>query len=360
MKNSIALLSIGLLATFQTSALISRSAAVLAAPKSSAQPTQPAQTMQTASTVEVIYDEWSDSNRNRSLPVKIYLPKQIAHAAPVVIFSHGLGGSREAAAYLGNAWAEHGYIGIFIQHPGSDESFWKPSLASGGPIDRTSLLAKFGQQLKDPIHAVNRAQDVHFIIDKLTQLDKSPGPLAGKMDLNEIAIAGHSFGSWTALAASGQAFVSASGKKIESGDPRIKAAIYLSPTVAKKGADLDLTYGGIKIPGLHLTGTDDDSPVNSTKAEERRIPYDHIKKSDQYLVVLNNADHMVFGAGRRRLRPGHDDVKQQEIVADVSTKFLDAYLRHDTTSLSWLRGAGAKTELSGKGSYEYKIASASK
>jgi len=308
---------------------------------------------------KTIYEDWSDSNRDRSMPVKIYLPKQIDHPLPVVIFSHGLGGSREAAPYLGNYWADHGYIGVFIQHPGSDDSFWKPSIAAGGPIRKEALIPKFRQQLTDPVHAINRAQDVHFVIDKLTELDKGKGALAGKIDLNSIAIAGHSFGSWTALTASGQTMVTPAGKKIVSGDPRIKAAIYLSPTAAKKGSDLNVVYGDIKIPGMHFTGTKDVSPVNDTTAEDRRIAYDHISKSDQYLVILDNADHMVFGAGRRRIAPGHDDANQQAIVQEVSTKFLDAYIKHDKTALEWLRGSGAKTELTGKGTYEFKLANAS-
>lgn len=354
MKKSIALVTIGMIATLHCGATLVRSKATAAAPRTTTGDPL------SSSQVQVIYDDWSYSDKDRSLPVKIYLPKRTDHPLPVVIFSHGLGGSREAAPYLGNYWAEHGYIGVFIQHPGSDESFWKPSASQGGPISKATLLPKFRQQLTNPAHAINRAQDVHFIIDKLTELNKGSGHLAGKLDLNSLAIAGHSFGSWTALTASGQTFVSPSGKKIESGDPRIKAAIYLSPTVAKKGADLDITYGGIKIPGLHLTGTRDDSPVNSTKAEERRVPYDHINKSDQYLVILDGADHMVFGAGRKRIRADHDDVAQQEIVADVSTKFLDAYLKHDSTALTWLRGTGAKTEMNGKGTYEYKLANAAK
>lgn len=347
MKNRISLIAITLLSAISCTAISLQStvSAVLAAPNETAQ---------------TVYEDWSDATRERSMPVKIYLPKQTDHPLPVVIFSHGLGGSREAAPYLGNYWAEHGYIGVFIQHPGSDESFWKPAIAAGGVLNRETLIPKFRQQVKDPTHAVNRAQDVHFIIDKLTELDKGNGVLAGKMDLNAIAIAGHSYGSWTALTASGQAFVSATGKKIASGDPRIKAAIYLSPTAARKGSDLNTAYGGIKIPGLHFTGTKDVSPVSDTTAEDRRIAYDHISKSDQYLVILDGADHMVFGAGRKRIAPGHDDANHQAIVADVSTKFLDAYLKHDKAAFQWLRGSGAKTELTGKGTYEFKIASAAK
>lgn len=51
-----------------------------------------------AQSVEIIYGEWRDEARDRSVPYKLYLPSART-PAPVVIFSHGLGGNREAATY---------------------------------------------------------------------------------------------------------------------------------------------------------------------------------------------------------------------------------------------------------------------
>src|ERR1700712_4732620 len=57
---------------------------------------------------------WHDAARNRDVPVKIYYPKTDAGKesgrSPVIIFSHGLGGSREGYSYLGEHWASCGYI----------------------------------------------------------------------------------------------------------------------------------------------------------------------------------------------------------------------------------------------------------
>ena len=41
-----------------------------------------------------------DAARQRDIPIRVFLPASTA-AAPVVLFSHGLGGSRENAGYLG-------------------------------------------------------------------------------------------------------------------------------------------------------------------------------------------------------------------------------------------------------------------
>ena len=56
-------------------------------------------------------------------PIRVYLPAA-GTPAPVVLFSHGLGGSREGNAFMGRHWAQRGYVAVFLQHPGSDDGVW--------------------------------------------------------------------------------------------------------------------------------------------------------------------------------------------------------------------------------------------
>lgn len=65
-----------------------------------------------------------DAKRARTIPLRVYLPES-RKPAPVILFSHGLGGSRDNNPYLGNHWAKRGYAVVFVQHPGSDEGVWK-------------------------------------------------------------------------------------------------------------------------------------------------------------------------------------------------------------------------------------------
>ncbi|MCY2993583.1 MAG: hypothetical protein NTY19_37750 [Planctomycetota bacterium] len=62
-----------------------------------------------------------DPARSRDIPLRVYLPAA-KDPAPVVLFSHGLGGSREGCGYLGHHWSARGYVVVFLQHPGSDNS----------------------------------------------------------------------------------------------------------------------------------------------------------------------------------------------------------------------------------------------
>src|SRR6185369_13262736 len=76
--------------------------------------------------VAVTRYDWVDAARNnRPVPVKIYAPEKGAGPFPVIVFSHGLGGSREAYEYLGRHWASHGYVVAHVQHEGSDDQVWK-------------------------------------------------------------------------------------------------------------------------------------------------------------------------------------------------------------------------------------------
>lgn len=53
--------------------------------------------------------EVSDGKRERTIPIRVYFPAT-GKAAPVILFSHGLGGSRDNNPYLGKHWAARGYV----------------------------------------------------------------------------------------------------------------------------------------------------------------------------------------------------------------------------------------------------------
>src|SRR6266446_1669455 len=75
--------------------------------------------------VEIARYDWLDPKRDRKVPVKIYFPKAGDGPFPVIIFSHGLGGSREGYEYLGWHWASWGYVSVHLQHLGSDNAVWE-------------------------------------------------------------------------------------------------------------------------------------------------------------------------------------------------------------------------------------------
>ena len=298
-----------------------------------------------ATASNILYQDWKDEKRGRDIPIKIYLPRGGAKPYPVVIFSHGLGGSREAAVYLGDYWSQHGYLCVFVQHPGSDSAVWQPARGAG----REAILERM-KAAANGKNLVDRAQDIKFVLDELELLNEKDPHLKKQIDLQRIALAGHSFGAGTTLAIAGQNF-GRNGHGLE--DRRVKAAIYLCPPVgAGKSAPVQ-TYGSIEIPGMLLTGTEDNSPISETKAEDRRIPFDGMKAPHQYLVNFAGADHSTFGGGGFRAAKESDE-KFHEMIDQLTTEFLDATLKGDASAWQWLDAGGAVAYLGKTAVFEKK------
>jgi predicted dienelactone hydrolase len=275
--------------------------------------------------------DWHDTARDRDVPVKIYFPKSGGGPFPVILFSHGLGGTRDTYEYLGRHWASHGYVCVHLQHLGSDSAVWQDT----APRDRMATLR---DAAKDPRNAIERPKDVTFAIDQTEALNKSDPTFKGRLDLDHIGIAGHSFGAYTVLASAGQVFIGPRGNEMSLPDPRITAAIAMSAPAQKRADDLlDKSYAKIKIPILHMTGTLDTSPVvPTTTAEDRRIPFDHIRAPNQYLIVFKDGDHMIF-SGRGRMTGGEKDAEFQKLIKESSLAFWDAYLKGDAKAQAWLK-----------------------
>lgn len=299
--------------------------------------------------VEVIRDVWFDSARNRSILIKIYYPADTKKPSPIILFSHGLGGSREGYEYLGRFWAENGFISLHLQHPGSDENVWKGK--------KNPLLEM--RKAASGLNAINRARDVSFCLDKLESSNKQPRKLLnGLLDLSKIGVAGHSFGAMTTLLLAGQLIILPGGKEISLADKRLKAAVPMSAPVPVNRQFLQKIYGPIKVPCFHMTGTLDDSPLGETKAEERRIPFDYIQNSDQYLVIFKDGDHMIF-SGRPRLAlvagRGKMDETFQELIKKLTLVFWKAYLEDDNKAKAWLKEGGAEKMLAEVAAFEKRI-----
>jgi predicted dienelactone hydrolase len=289
----------------------------------------------------VSYD-WVDSARDRKVPVKIYYPEKGQGPFPVIIFSHGLGGSRDGYEYLGQHWASHGYVSVHVQHLGSDDAVWRESKEPARDLVRAAAK---------PGNAVERPKDVSFVLDRVTALNRDVAPLKGRLDLRAIGMAGHSFGAWTTLAVAGQ--MRGPLQRSSLADPRVKAAIEMSAPVPRN-ADLDRAYGKINMPILHMTGTLDDSPIGDTKAAERRIPFDHIQAPGQYLVIFQGGDHMIFAGQRRQTRKGEKDPHFRDLILQGTTAFWDAYLKGDAAAKAWLSRGGYAGALGGDGKLEVK------
>lgn len=286
--------------------------------------------------VAQVEGEWRDARRDRSVPYLIRYPDGATGPVPVVIFSHGLGGSRRGAAYYGEHLASHGYVVVMVQHPGSDVSVWNGVRPDPGNVDQ-GLLAR---AIADPRVTLNRFFDIPFALDQLTLMNAADGPLKGRMDLTRIGMSGHSFGAVTTQAMAGQVYPG--GRSLP--EPRFTAFLAMSPSAARDG-DNAAAFGSITRPFLSLTGTEDSFTVGAgqTPAEVvagRQQPFAHMSGPDM-LVLLTGGDHMVF-SGRQEVgapaRP--NDARHRQIILAAALAWWDAWLKDDPTALAYLHDGG--------------------
>lgn len=276
--------------------------------------------------------EVKDTKRERTLPVRVYLPVS-TQPAPVILFSHGLGGSRDNNPYLGNHWAKRGYVVVFVQHPGSDEKVWKdvPILQRMAAMKQAASLDNF----------LARAKDIPVVIDALARWNaEAAHPLKGCLDLGRLGMSGHSFGANTTQAVAGQAFVREHVSFVES---RIKAAVMMSPSPPALGDPAE-AFAPIKIPCLLMTGTQDDSPIGNTRAADRLKVFPHLQQAPAWQVVFDKAIHMSFGE-RDLLGNSQGDARYHRAILALTTAVWDATLKADAGAKAWLNGGGAKSVL---------------
>jgi len=228
--------------------------------------------------------EWHDASRNRAVPVRLYLPAATAgtRTLPLVVFSHGIGGSRRGYSYLGAYWASHGYASLHLQHVGSDRSLW-----TGNVFNLVGRLQGAAQEEE----AIARVGDLRFALDQLL----SHPEVGQRIDAERIVAAGHSYGANTILLALG-ARIERHGRIIDLAEPRLKAAMLLSAPPFYGETDVARILSGISVPTLHITATEDiiRIPGYYSGAEDRIAVFEAMPGARKVLAVFDGGSHSMF------------------------------------------------------------------
>ncbi|MBL7648888.1 MAG: dienelactone hydrolase family protein [Candidatus Hydrogenedentes bacterium] len=180
---------------------------------------------------------------------------------PLLIFSHGNGGMRSQSTFWCDHMASHGYIVVAPDHTRNAcaTSFEGKVI----PYDNEGR----------PQAALDRPKDVSFLIDQLGQLNgDAKSHFFGKVDLENIGVAGHSFGGFTAMAAVAQ-------------DPRIDAIAPMAGVVPE-------SISASPRPLLLFIATEDDTIGEKGNAGARA--YFEATTAPKYLVEFKDGGHYTF------------------------------------------------------------------
>lgn len=225
--------------------------------------------------------DWFDEARGRSVPVRLYWPESDEPVA-LVVFSHGIGGSRRGYSYLGEYFAGQGVASLHLQHVGSDRSLWR-----GNPFSLIGRLQAAAQERE----ALERVRDLSFALDQmLTHVD-----FGARIDRARIAAAGHSYGANTAMLAAG-ALIEREGRRVSLRDARIKAAVLLSAPPFYGERNPAAILRAVTLPTLHVTATEDviRIPGFYSPASDRVAAYEFIGSPVKALAVFEGGSHSIF------------------------------------------------------------------
>lgn len=248
---------------------------------------------------------------------------------PLVLFSHGAYGIRYQSVFFTVMLASHGFV---VMAPDHQDNTLYEIMVEGYKMET----------LVDS--AIRRPVDLEFLIDTMAQkvLDAAD-PFYGRVDTNNVASTGHSFGGLTSYAITW--------------DPRVKAIVPMAPEASM----VDLiapnfgspTIGELSLPTLMMGGVLDRTlayEMSQWQPWSEQLP-------PKWFLTLNRAGHYSFtdicrmnledvapmwGDAEDAMKDGCDPVNNwdynqaQQAVRHYAIAFLNRFLRGSTPSEVYL------------------------
>ena len=244
---------------------------------------------------------------------------------PLIVFSHGSGGTRVGYVYFTEFMASHGFIVVAADHIGNSRFTIVNGkvVVAGGPRAQAS--------------AADRPKDISFLIDTMTRMNGGgDSRFAGRIDLDKIAAAGMSFGGSTT-------------ENVVESEKRVKAGIMLAPG----GPTGDRT--NFTTPVFMMIATEDGTLKEAGNVRNRA--YYNASKGPHYFVEIKDAGHFTFtsvdqynanygngiGKGKRVNTAPDQDVtylnpqEAHKLINAYSLAFLDVYVRGQAAAGEYLK-----------------------
>ncbi|GGU80281.1 hypothetical protein GCM10010211_53070 [Streptomyces albospinus] len=272
----------------------------------------------------------SAPGRGEDLQVRVSAPATGSNL-PVILFSHGFGWSMDGYAPLADHWAAHGFVVIQPTHLDSR------TLGIPAEDPRTPRIWRF------------RIEDLTRALDGLDVLEAAVPGLAGRLDRDRIAVAGHSWGAQTASTLLGARVLDSDGTPGEDmSDPRVTAGVLLAltglgddltPFAAEHFPFMKPSFTTMTAPALIVAGDRDQSHLSTRGPDWFTDPYTHspVNKS---LLTLFGAEHSLGGIPGHQVTETTDESPERvALIQHLTTSFLRSALHGEDTG--WKAAATA-------------------
>ncbi|MGE0131382.1 MAG: hypothetical protein AB7U82_25150 [Blastocatellales bacterium] len=277
-----------------------------------------------------------DAAHNRDIPIFIRYPKEAAGQLPMILWSHG-GGPQTNGQYHAEEWgavlAQSGYLVIHMSHVP------RTSIEIGALYTEYGVPANQRQDAFGPLE-VDRPRDAKAVLDDLDNIENFFPAIKGRINRNAIGVAGHSFGSYTAMTLAGGRvnLIGAPGHADDSFlDPRPRAFLALSPQGPGRLGWKEDSYREINRPVMFATGLGDST--SGEQAPSRVRAHRLLAPGDNYLLFINRADanHETFNL------QNHAQLEFNQWIASTGVAWFDAALKGLPAARNFLTSGRTET-----------------
>ena len=310
----------------------------------------------------------TDTSRDRTFYMDVYVPQSAQDRMPVVVFSHGLASRPEDYGVALERLASYGFFVAAPQHPGSD-IIWAKEVLEG-----------YHREAFDLNDFINRPKDISFVIDELER--RNAPQFQNRLDLQNVGMGGHSFGGYTALAIAGAEidfeYLKQECDRLYSGinvalllecraldlpqqtynfrDNRVKAVF--AANAVNRGIFGPKGLGKITIPIMLGSGSYDPA---APPALEQAASFTWLGSPQKYWAMVEGQAHVNFSELDAGLSKSIESVTQltlpsQNLIADYSSSieipFFEVYINQNKTFRPYLQSAYAEYLSQGK---EFKL-----
>lgn len=239
---------------------------------------------------------------------------------PLLVFSHGYGGSGPSSVFFTEALAARGWI---VACPDHHDKYSAIRIKTGKEkkFDRHAFLESSREIANsspdDRYKYLYRINEISAAIDGIV----NSGAFGKFIDTNRIAVGGHSLGGFTALGICGTIR--------ERHDPRIKALLLFS-TGAGAYLFRDDELASVNVPSMLFMGENEKNQKRGSQTMSKlsdRIY--HNLPSPKYFLEVSGANHFSFNnrlSDNFSIIPLGGNEKQFEVIRSYSIAFLEKYV----------------------------------
>lgn len=242
----------------------------------------------------------------RDVPLRIFY-SECGPSCPVVVFSHGFGSGNSEYSRVLRHWASHGMVVVAANHADS-----------GGLLYGIFSSLRYGQLGLMEV----RIADLKLVLDQLAAIAVR---IDRPLDQQRIIAAGHSFGAFSAQQLIGAGAFNPETERMEYvEDPRILAAVALSPPGPMFDQITEQSWKQVRKPMLITTGTRDAEPRFWPDWRIHKLSFETSLPGSKYALVVEGADHYLGNLICRTDNEAEPQTHALMMVNAVSTVFISA------------------------------------